>query len=64
MIEDEVEAPEDTNFRKHIFCVVLDNLIGGLTVRFTAAKLISDTFNFFGTTKRNQKRNLSRKQLN
>ena len=40
------ESPEEAHFRKHIFYVVLDNVIGGLTVRFSAAKQISDTFSF------------------
>ena len=40
------ESPEEAHFRKHIFHVVLDNVIGGLTVRFSAAKQISDTFSF------------------
>ena len=40
------ESPEKAYFRKHIFYVVLDNVIGGLTVRFRAAKQISDTFSF------------------
>ena len=40
------ESPEEAHFRKHIFYVVLDNVIGGLTVRFSAAKHISDTFSF------------------
>ena len=62
--EDEVESTEDANFRKHIFYAVSNYFVGGLTVRFTAAKQISDTFNFFGATKRSQKRNLSKKQLN
>ena len=40
------ESPEEAHFRKHIFYVVLDNVIGGLTVRFSVAKQISDTFSF------------------
>ena len=44
--EDEDESPEEAHFRKHVFYVVLDNVIGGLTVRFNEAKQISDTFSF------------------
>ena len=40
------ESPEEPHFRKHIFYVVLDNVIGGMTVAFSAAKPISDTFSF------------------
>ena len=40
------ESTEEAHFRKHIFFVVLDNVIGELTVRFSAAKQISDTFKF------------------
>ena len=40
------ESFEEAHFRKHIFYVVLDNVIGGLTVCFSAAKQISDTFSF------------------
>ena len=40
------ESPEEAHFRKHIFYVVLDNVIAGLTIRFSAAKEISDTFSF------------------
>jgi len=40
------ESSEEAHFRKHIFYVILDNVIGGLTVRFSAAKQISDTFSF------------------
>ena len=40
------ESSDEARFRKHIFYVVLDNVIGGLTVRFSAAKQISDTFSF------------------
>ena len=37
MNKDEDEYPELAHFRKHIFYVVLHNVIGGLTVRFYAA---------------------------
>ena len=40
------ESTEEAYFRKHIFYVVLDNVIGQLTVRFSAAKQIFDTFSF------------------
>ena len=42
----EDESPEETHFWKHIFYVVLDYVIGGLTVRFSAAKQISVNFSF------------------
>ena len=42
------ECLEEAHFRKHIFYVVLDNVINGLTVRFRF--LIPSSF--FGTTKR------------
>ena len=48
-------STEEAHFRKHIFYVVLDNVIGELTVRFSAAKQIFDTSALFGTTKRCQK---------
>ena len=50
------ESPEEAHFRKHIFYVVLDNVIGGLTVRFSAAKFLTPSA-FFGTTRRCQKKN-------
>ena len=40
------ESLEEAYFQKHMFYVVLDNVIGGLTVCFSAAKQISDTFCF------------------
>ena len=40
------ESPEEANLRKHIYFVVMDDVIGELTVRFSAAKQISDTFSF------------------
>ena len=40
------ESIEEAHFRKHIFYVVLDNVIRELTVCFSAAKQISDTFSF------------------
>ena len=42
------ECFEEAHFRKHIFYVVLDNVIGGITVRISAAKHISDSISFFG----------------
>ena len=32
------ESPEEAHFHKHIFYVVLGDVIGGLTDRFSAAK--------------------------
>ena len=40
------KSTEEAHFRKHMFYVVLDNVIRQLTVRFSAAKQISDTFSF------------------
>ena len=40
------ESTEEAHFRKHIFCVALNNVIREHTVRFGAAKQISDTFSF------------------
>ena len=40
------ESPDEAHFRKHISYVVLNNVIGGLTVRFSAPKQISDTLSF------------------
>ena len=40
------ESIEEAYFRKDIFYVVLDNVIGELTIRFNAAKQILDTFGF------------------
>lgn len=40
------ESPEEAYFRKSVFYVLLDNVIGGLTVRFRAAKDISENFSF------------------
>lgn len=40
------KSPEEAHFRKQIVYIVLDNVIGGLTVRFSTAKQISDTFSF------------------
>ena len=52
------ESTEEAYFRKHIFYVVLDNVIGQLTVRFSAAKQISDTFSFLWSYKRMSKEEL------
>ena len=38
------ESPEESHFRKHIFYVVFDDVIGGPTARFSAVRLIYDTF--------------------
>jgi len=40
------EPSEEAHSRKHRFYVILDNVIGGLTVNFSAAKQIYDTFRF------------------
>ena len=55
------ESPEEAHFRKHIFYVVLDNVIGGLTVRFSAAKQISDTFIFLWNYQKMSEEELKRK---
>ena len=45
-INEAYQSPEEAHIRKHIFYVVLDNVIGRLTIRFCAAKQISYTFSF------------------
>ena len=40
------ESPEEAHFLRHIFYVVMDNVIGGFTLHFSAARQISDTFSF------------------
>ena len=52
------ESTEEAYFRKHIFYVVLDNVIGQLTVRFSAVKQISDTFSFLWNYQRISKEEL------
>ena len=52
------ESNEEAYFRKHIFYVVLDNVIGQLTIRFSAAKQISDTFSFLWNYQRMSKEEL------
>ena len=42
----EVESPEEAYFRKSVFYVMLDNVVAGLTVRFNAARKISQNFSF------------------
>ena len=42
----EDETMEESCFRRFVFYVVLDSVIGGLTVRFKAAQSISDKFSF------------------
>ena len=39
------EESESEYFKMHIFYVLIDNVIAGLTVRFEAAKSINDIFN-------------------
>ena len=52
------ESTEEAYFRKHIFYVVLDNVTEQLTVRFGAAKQISDTFSFLWNYQRMSKEEL------
>ena len=42
----EDETMEEPCFRRFVFYVILDSVIGGLTVRFKAAQSISDKFSF------------------
>ena len=55
------ESQEEDHFRKHIFYVVLVNVIGGLTVHFSAAKQIYDTFCFLWNYQKMPKEELKRK---
>ena len=53
------ELTEEAHFRKHIFYVVLDNVIRELSICFSEPKQIFDTFSaFFGTTKKISKEEL------
>jgi len=38
------QKDEESHFRESVFYVVMDNVIGGLTIRFNAAKNIADKF--------------------
>ena len=40
------DSPEEAHFRKFVFYVLLDKVIAGLTIRFRAAKEISERFSF------------------
>ena len=51
------ESTEKSHFQKHIFYVVLDNVIGELTVCFNAENRFLIPSALFGTTKRCQKKN-------
>ena len=55
------ESTEEALFRKHMFCVVLDNVIREHTVRFGAVKQISDTFSFLWNYQKLSKKELKRK---
>ena len=55
------ESPEETHLRKHIFYVVLDDVIAGLTVRFNIAKQISDTLTCLGSYQKMSREELKRK---
>ena len=55
------ESTKEAHFQKHIFYVVLDNFIGELTVRFNAAKQISDTFSFLWNYQKMSKEESKRK---
>ena len=55
------ESPEELHFLKHIFYVVLVNVIGGLMVRFSAAQQISDNFSFLWNYQEMSKEELKRK---
>ena len=55
------ESPEESHCRKYIPCVVFDNVIGRLSVRFSAAKQIYDTFSFLWNYQKISKDELKRK---
>ena len=55
------ESTKKTHFRKLILYVVLGNVIGELTVHFSVAKQISDTFNFLLNYQKMHKEELKRK---
>ena len=55
------ESPEKIHFRKHIFYVVLVNVIGGLTVRFSVAKQTSNAISFIWIYQKMSKYKLIRK---
>ena len=55
------ESTEEAHFRKHIFYIVLDNVIGALTFRFCAAKQISDTLSFLWNCQKMSKEQLMHK---
>ena len=57
------ESIEEAYFRKDIFYVVLDNVIGELTIRFNAAKQILDTFGFLWNYQNMTKDELTRKAV-
>ena len=54
------ESTEEAHFRKFTFYAVLDYVSGGLTVRFSAAKQISD-FSFLRYYQKMSKEELKRK---
>ena len=51
------ESTKEAHFRNHMFCLILDDVIGELTVCFGAAKQIFIPSAFFGTTKTCRKKN-------
>ena len=51
----------EPHFRKYIFYEVLDDVIGGLTVRFSATKQIFDTFSFLWNYQEMSKEELNHK---
>ena len=56
------ESFEEAHFRKYTFYVILDNVIGGLTVRFSSTKQISDIFSFLWNYQRMSKEKLKCKK--
>ena len=55
------ESHEEANFQKHIFYVVLGNVIGELRIRFSAAKQISYTNSFLWNYQKMSKGEVKRK---
>ena len=55
------EPPEESHFQKHIFYVVLDDINGGITDRFSATKQISDIISFLWNYQEMSKEELKRR---
>ena len=55
------ESPEEAHSRRHIFHVAWDNVIGAITVRFSAASHIFETFRFLWNYQKMSREELRRK---